>query len=210
MIITEWLNQSLTWVKTHQETALAVAITTLGGGGLLVYFAVHTKTLEQQAWTDVLNAQGLAAQGKAPEALNQLDQVSQRFGRLKASSHAQLLKAEILVRQKKWGEAAAIYERLAAQTQVKEIRPFALLGLANSQIAQANYAGASASYQRLLSDFPDHFLSPKAYQNLAAIQEMTGQLDQARQTYQRLQTLYPNSPWAALAGARLIQISPHK
>jgi TolA-binding protein len=191
------------WVFTHRaQLGLAAGVFALAAL-LAVTIAMNRRKLAERGAEQLSAARFQASQDKHKEALQILDELinAQRTGPV--ALQAYLMKGDLLFAQRKFGEAAAVYEEGSLQSTLPDYKALILLGRASAAVELNKYPEAAGFYKDFLRDFPDHFLAPRALMESARLSLALQQPAEARETLERLLMLYPKSPWVAGAQALL-------
>ncbi|MDA8243301.1 MAG: tetratricopeptide repeat protein [Elusimicrobia bacterium] len=193
-------DRALEWIKKNRETFIGSVVILLAAGVFAVYFFMHYRDTRDSAWKALFIAQQTGFGGNAAEAQKQLESVEASFAGTAAAAYAVMTRGDILFAQGKYKDAEAEYSKIASD---KTLAPFAIYSLGKSKEADGDLPGAQAQYSDFLSKFPESFLAPEVHSSLARTQEMAGAKDLARGSYEKISLLYPDTPWAMEAKARL-------
>ncbi|HVO33721.1 MAG TPA: hypothetical protein VMU17_07380, partial [Elusimicrobiota bacterium] len=132
---------------------------------------------------------------------------SSQFAGTNATVFSKFLKADLLYRTSDYATAAQVYGDLAQTAQPDDLRPLALSAQSSAEEMAGHLDQALKLNQAFTDHYPDHFLAASAYLAQARIDELTGNAAAASAIYDRFAILYPKSPWADLANARLHALS---
>ena len=199
----EVLRGYIEWIRGHQEQFWAMA-GTLAAAVLLVFFMVSRRQEEnEQAWIQLGPVQNDLQQGHYGEAAKALDAWTGRYQSADALFYAKFLRADLSYRTSDYAEAARVYGDLAQNGRPPEMRPLALSAETAAEEMAGRIPQAQASAQRFLDLYPDHFLAASMALSQARLAELTGPPGKASALYDRFVILYPQSPWTALARARV-------
>ena len=195
-------DKALGWIKKNRETFIGSVVILLAAGIFAVYFFMHYRDMRDSAWKALFIAQQTGFGGNVAEAQKQLEGVEASFSGTSAAPYAALTRGDILFAQGKFKEAEAEYAKVSYD---KNLAPFALYSVGKSREAAGDLTGAQAQYSDFLSRFPENFMAPEVHASLARSQELAGARDMARESYEKISLLYPDTPWAMEAKARLQQ-----
>jgi tetratricopeptide (TPR) repeat protein len=165
------------------------------------------------------NAKGIAAieeisytLGKAPaedietavtDALAQLDNYTS--GKGVVGTRANLLKAELFFRDKKYEDARAAWVNAAEAQKKAYTAPIAWYNAAVCSEELGDTASAISQYEKAIA-FEDFALKTHAIFNLARIKDESADYEGAAGHYQTLSDTYPDDSWTKLAMSRLIML----
>ncbi|MDA8130691.1 MAG: tetratricopeptide repeat protein [Elusimicrobia bacterium] len=200
-------DRALEWIKKNRETFIGSVVILLAAGIFAVYFFMHYRDTRDSAWKALFIAQQTGFGGNVAEAQRQLESVEASFAGTSAAAYAALTRGDIFFAQGKYKDAEAQYAKVSAD---KILAPFAIYSLGKSKEADNDLAGAQAQYSDFLSRFPESFLAPEVHASLARSQALAGAKDLARGSYEKISLLYPDTPWAMEAKARLQPPVPQK
>lgn len=196
------LAQTLDWIILRRRevarTAGGAAVLGLALG--LFLYGRHSR--RNAAWDALSLAELYAYSGKSQEAQTLLARVTEGDASPAAASLAQMLKGDLLWPRGEQDQALAAYDQAAASAP-EALRPFALASKVLALETAGKSAECVAAAQSLLDAYPDHALAPQTHSSLARCLLASGQADAARTALQKISLQYPNTPWAAWAGARL-------
>jgi tetratricopeptide (TPR) repeat protein len=202
------LEQAFLWVRTHQETFWSV-VGTVGAAVVLAVFLVQRREGQtEQAWNELANLQGQAMQNPGPQTLKGIDEWIGKYGRASAGPYGKFLKGDLLTRTSDYTNAVKVYAELAQTASPQDYRPLALAAQRTAEELSGRLPEALAIAQAFSEKYPDHFLAAQNYIAQARLSEATGNPGAASALYDRFIVLFPQSPWTALAKARLQAISP--
>lgn len=198
--LSNFVEKSVRWVIAHREVTLSLLGTVAIICGVIIYFISHLKKVDARAWQRLSLAQAYHQRRLENEALNLYNEVLDRYQRSSAFSHALFYKAELFYQQKKYHEAAEIYQNFIQQNKGKKyLFPLVYAGLGASIEGENNYFQAISVYQEFINKFPEHFLTPAIYLSLANCYQGNGQKNEATNIYEKIITSYPGSNWQKMA-----------
>ncbi|MBI4386398.1 MAG: tetratricopeptide repeat protein [Elusimicrobia bacterium] len=201
--IADYTGVALSWVQENREKVLGIGGAVLAAailGGLFIYRTFQGRT---DAWERLAVAQSYAYQGQAGQALEQINALQLQARRTPAAGFGMLFAGDVLYRAGKYREAADTYQKILDEGVPKSLFPFALGNLGLTQEAAGDCRRAAATGQQFLDAYQDHFLAPPVHASLARCIETLGDKEKAKAAYERISLLYPDTPWAQWAQARL-------
>ena len=197
------LNQSVLWIREHQERFWAITGATLLSFLFIGLVIHHRDTEKTEAWYQLGTLQGQLMQGKYADAQKGLDSWQTRFRGTSAGTYAQFMKADLLVHTSDYAQASQIYGEIANVGSPEAMKPLALSAQASAEEMAGHLPQAQALLQTFLEKYPDHFLAAQNYISQARVAELSGNKPAAVAVYERFVLLYPQSPWTALAQTRI-------
>jgi outer membrane protein assembly factor BamD (BamD/ComL family) len=197
------LQETIQWVREHQERFWAIA----GTAFLTILFIAlvlhHHQTESEESWNQLGNIHGQLMQGKMDEARKNLDAWQARFPGSDAATYAKFMKADLLYRTSDYAQAAQVYGEIVQTGSPDVLKPLALSAQAASEEMAGHLPQAQALTQTFLDRYPDHFLAAPKYMAQARLAELSGNAPAAVAIYERYVLLFPQSPWTALAQSRM-------
>lgn len=127
---------------------------------------------KKEALSPILKAMD---KGKINQAIEMCDTLEESHPKYKMA--IQKIKAECLMKRRKYSEAMEIYESILSNREV----PWAMVGLARSQMMQRHYENAETVLKETIKKFP---MVLEAYDLLAECQASQENLDEAQKTLQ--------------------------
>lgn len=201
------IERSVAWIKQNQERFWAITGTTLLAILFVALLIRHRQKENEEAWFQLGGIQSQLAQSHFAEAQKGLEGWDSRFRSGSARAYASFLKADLAYRTTDYPQATQIYATLAQSGSPESIRPLALSGQIASEEMAGHIAEAQSLAQAFLDKYPDHFLASNMYLTQARLAEAKGDPAAASAIYERLALLFPQSPWTALAKAKVQSLS---
>jgi outer membrane protein assembly factor BamD (BamD/ComL family) len=199
----KYLEEAVKWIRENQERFWAVfgsALLALLFIGLLIH---HRQTESEEAWMALGTLQGQLMQQKYADVRKGLDDWQARYSGSDAASYAKFMQADLLYRTTDYAQASQVYGDIAQTGAPDVIRPLALSAQIDCEEMAGHIPQAQALAQTFLDRYPDHFLAAPRYMSQARLSELAGNSAAAAAIYERFVLLFPQSPWTALAHARL-------
>lgn len=189
--IADTLSKSVSWFEANRQQAIAA------GGAILVllilggYFAFQKLSGERMAWRLLAYSQSLAYQGKLPDALNQLEMLSDRYSNSSAWGFGVLLAGDINFRSGQYTKAVDFYRKIVDRQAPKALVPIALSDEILAEESGNDCRDSIETSKRFLEQYKDHYLAPQANASLARCLKAMGRNEEAKAALQQMSTLYP-------------------
>jgi tetratricopeptide (TPR) repeat protein len=191
------------WFFAHRaQFGLAFGLLVVGSG-LGIAIGVNRSKMTERGIEQISVARMQSSQGKRKEALQTLEEVLTAHRTNPVAMQAYILKGEMLVQEKKFGEAAETYQEGFGQASFPAYKALMLVGWAAADVEMQKFPAAIERYGSFVRDFPDHYLVPRCLMELGRLHLAQKQWKEARATCERFLTLFPKSPWAPEAQANL-------
>ena len=203
MNVDKHLQDALQWIRENQERFWAITGGVLLSCLLIGLIVRHRQTESDEAWSQLGTIQGQLMQGKFDDARKGLEGWQPRFQSSDAATYAKFMKADLLYRTTDYVQASQVYGELAQSGSPDSVKPLALSAQIDCEEMAGHYPQAQALAQTFLDRYPDHFLAATRYMSQARLAELSGNAPAAVAVYERFILLFPQSPWTALAHARL-------
>ncbi len=194
------------WVLRHRaQLGLAFGLFVLAGF-LAVAIVYNRRKLMEGGILQLSAARFQASQGKMKEALQSIDEVLRVQRTNPVAMQAYILKGEMLMQDRKFDEAAKLYQEGVGQASLPDYKALMVIGQASAAVELQKFSDAVALYEKFLHDYPNHYLVPRSYMELGRLRSVQKEWKEARAAYERLLTLYPKSPWAPEAQVHLATV----
>lgn len=204
----DWVKIALGWVVTHRQTFFSVVGTVVVALVVALFVMANFRSLKRQAWERYSAGQNWLNANNPDNAMNFFNEVINNYGRTPAATYSLLAKADMLYRQRKFGESIEVYRQCLAKDPPAIIFPFVLSGLAIAQEDNGDYTSAIETYRQFTLNNPDHLLAPKSYESLARVYELTRNVEAAKEIYEKIITMFPATFWAEKARQRYQILTP--
>ncbi|MFH1563048.1 MAG: tetratricopeptide repeat protein [Nitrospirota bacterium] len=127
------------------------------------------------------------------QALNEYQQVSNKYGWSKWTKPAKFYEAMCLVQLEDYDKAKAQFEKFLQKYPKHFLASSALQGLAQVYEEQKNFDKAIKTYQRILQEYPKEFNINYAWLSIGRCYQELGNLKKAKESYGKVSTA---SSWA--------------
>lgn len=200
-----WLEGLFDYLGSHRETSIGIGVTLIAGVVLGTYFYVRQAEFKDEAWKRYAVAQHLAYSGEPEKLAQAIADLTQNYAQTDAAAFGLLFQGDLLYRQGSFQQAIDAYSKLVEGRGPQEIRTFARSGLGFSLMSAGKLAEAEKQFNLFLEAQSEHYLAPQVHLALGRVLEAQGKGADALQAFEKIAVLYPQTPWAQMAQARIPQ-----
>lgn len=120
-----------------------------------------------------------------------------------ASSHARLVKSDMLIEHKEYDQAEVLLKDAVEKSKPESFKPLAVSRLIYLYDEKGDYPNAILYSNEFINKYKNHFLIRDVYINLGRYYELSGSAEDARRVYNEILVTYPASPEADVAARKL-------
>ncbi len=193
---------ALEWVLANRAQAAGIL------AGIVVATAVASvavyarRARRDAAWNDLIAAESDAGEGKIADAQPLIARAQAGGGGAAVQTMARLLDGDLRYASGQYDLALDSYQK-AAESAPENLRGYALADQVQTLAAAGKADRCVSSAQSFIDNRSGDLLAPLVLSTMARCQSDEGQAAAAQATYQKIALMYPQTPWADMAEARL-------
>ena len=193
---------ALDWILANRAQAAGILAGAVALTAVVSVALYARRARRDAAWNDLISAEAAAGAGKYADAQTLIARAQAGGGGGPAQTMAHMLDGDLRYASGQYDQALSAYQK-AAEAAPENLRGYALADQVQTLAVSGKPDRCVAAAQSFLDARPQDLLAPLVSATMARCQSDEGQAAAAQATYEKIALMYPRTPWADMANARL-------